>query len=233
MKKYISLFVSFLLFLSFEATILAEKYTSQDEHMSINTSGFSETANYIDLICYKEKNELHIICTTKDGQKSEGSYNLASGICKLNGQILHVTTQKITSSNNMTFYGENYEAVYMASYEHKFDQIVNDISDAVTCIGTVIFAANALHLPLSALSKKITKWANSFGSLNWISGKVITGSFSYDLYKTKYPVMFPPANRPLTAFRYQNSAISFNIIGRYFYHSYNEIGDWWYAEKPF
>lgn len=36
-----------------------------------------------------------------------------------------------------------------------------------------------------------------------------------------------------SAYRYQDSSVTFSVKQKTMYHSYNKIGSWWYGSKPF
>lgn len=169
-----------------------------------------------------------------DGACSIFTYDLLSGEIRLDGRLIDVDTKKTRNQlRTMAFYSDDYPAVYVTSYRHSFSDVVKGIAAITTLIGGVIAVANLTGLSLPSISTAISNWAGAIGLGDLAAGSFISGEIKYDFYRTKEPVMFPPAKRPLIAYRYQNTSVDFSIAGYHFHHDYNEIGDWYYAEKPF
>lgn len=121
----------------------------------------------------------------------------------------------------------------MTTRKISFDDTVNSIGAIATVIGGVIAVASLTGLTLPSIAGVISDWAGAVGLGSLAAGYFCSGSFSYKLYRTKDPVQFGPATWPQIAYRYQDSKVNFKVKKKTMYHSYNKIGAWWYASKPF
>ena len=180
-----------------------------------------------------------IICEsfTEKGEKNVFVYDRKNKTATLNGKDINLKFEQFVDTNlvesNLQYATGAYTPIYMTTQSISFDEVVNSISVIATVIGGVIAVASLTGLVLPSIAGVISNWAGAVGLGSLTAGYYCSGNFSYKLYRTKDPVQFGEASWPQIAYRYQDSKVNFTVKNKTMYHSYNQIGSWWYGSKPF
>lgn len=233
MRKIIVLLLALCLSMTTISTIQVKAISSSEklEVVEISDETYIFTTNISEGFVTVES-------TSENGEYNIFTYDKEADIATLNGRIIQLSFEKyidptlqLASLNNM--HSDPYTPVYVASYNSNFSDIVTSVGAIATVIGGVIAVASLSGIALPAIAGKIGEWASAVGLGSLVAGELVSGTFSYQLYRTSGPVQFGVEAWPLIAYRYQNCSVNFSILGKTMFHAYGVTGSWFYTEKPY
>ncbi|MBG9798776.1 hypothetical protein O0555_01505 [Brevibacillus laterosporus] len=126
------------------------------------------------------------------------------------------------------------------SFKVDLDEQVTTIGEISTAIGGGIFAGAkvlsklAIKIPYEKILGKVSDWATGVGFVTLIAGKAMDGYIQFNQYRTNGKVQTGMGGKELYQYRFQDTSVYFKLLNfKPFNHQFNDVGDWFYAEKPY
>lgn len=185
-------------------------------------------------------NYLYVTTSSNLGEIDRFIYDKSTNKSTLNGETLDLSVTcetnnynyQIESLANIESTTSNWTPVYMATYKITYSEMVTSISAILTVITGTISMASLTGLVLPSIYTPIANWLSVIGMGTTFASTLLTGGFSFKLYRTSGPVSFPGYSYPLIVYRYQNACVSMNMRNSKFSYDWANIGNWWSDQKP-
>ncbi|WP_094702509.1 hypothetical protein [Brevibacillus laterosporus] len=79
---------------------------------------------------------------------------------------------------------------------------------------------------MKKILSKVSDWATGVGFVTLIAGKTMDGYIQFNQYRK--------SGKELYQYRFQDTSVYFKLFNfKPFDHQFNDVGDWFFAEKPY
>ncbi|RAP29237.1 hypothetical protein C2W64_04184 [Brevibacillus laterosporus] len=192
-----------------------------------------------------DNNTVHVETVTIGNEDHTLVFDTATNIATLDGKKVKITPFfDETLRNDDKTQGVSakgiYDPVYYMSFKIDLDEQVTTIGEISTAIGGGIFAGAkilgklAIKIPYEKIFSKVSDWATGVGFVTLIAGKTMDGYIQFNQYRTNGKVQTGMGGKELYQYRFQDTSVYFKLFNfKPFDHQFNDVGDWFFAEKPY
>jgi len=230
-----------------------DEFKVENSIITEDTQSFSLVSSdvVIDFDIKYENDNVTVKTITNDMEAHSFTYNKSDDFAIIDGEIMELEFYEFIDSNlvvseldeslspiNSTRSTKKLDdtPVYVTSSNISFSKEVSSIGNTVTVIGGVIAVASLMGvtIPKKVIEKKVADWASVAGLATYFTIKTFSGSFTYDLYRTKdkFDTGYGGTSKQYK-FRYQNMKIKGSLWKYSIEIKFSEIGNWWWQSKPY
>ncbi|MDF9414146.1 hypothetical protein E1B06_21110 [Brevibacillus laterosporus] len=192
-----------------------------------------------------DKNNIHVETVTIGNEEHTLIIDTTANTATLDGKEVKITPFfDETLRNDDKAQGVSakgiYDPVYYMSFKVDLDEQVTTIGEIATVIGggitigAKVLSKLAIKISHEKILSKVADWATYVGLGTLAVGKSMDGYIQFNQYRTNGKVQTGMGGKELYQYRFQDTSVYFKLFNfKPFDHQFNDVGDWFYAEKPY
>ncbi|TPG71019.1 hypothetical protein EEL32_24670 [Brevibacillus laterosporus] len=192
-----------------------------------------------------EHNTVHVETVTIGKEDHTLVFDTATNIATLDGKEVKITPFfDETLRNDDKTQGVSakgiYDPVYYMSFKIDLDEQVTSLGEIATAIGGAILVGGyiggkrGIFISHKEILNIVSNWATFVGFVTLAVGKSMDGHIQFNQYKTNGKVQTGMGGKELYQYRFQDTSVYFKLLNfKAFNHQFNDVGDWFFAEKPY